>query len=749
MAEISLDAYQNKIEALLQAGHYAEALAHARHILKTSPKNLRAYQQLSRALFASGLWNEAAGLLRRSLGAQPNDFETHSLLAQSYQQLNELERALWHAERALDQRPNDRPTISLLRALHRALHKEEIERLQLTASALAQQHIRNNSLPTALETLDSALERNPERIDLQLLRARALWLDGQRMEAAETATDILQKLPYALEANRIMTELWLSEQRPTDAQSYLRRIEELDPALAHQLATGAPSANLPTLEELDYSNLPQQEQIIVNPEWLERLRGADAENAETGGLDALFGLESSAPAEADATADLPGLLSAAQIEQLFSELVTGEAVAETRDLPDESEQVLAEMEQRGLFDDTEPIAVESNDSVDSAAEVDTLLDEIDFADDDNMDDFEGLGAFATQLSELDEAEESEDAAEVEDDDAAFLNSEEPGSALDDELTDLLEQLDSSDEEGDWLAEIQQGGANQAEDSLEYLDEFDREWVLQQEDDEVGGAPWLRSAMRETLDAQPDEAEPTAEAVESGEFDLFGDDEQLQSLLDDASDTEPLHLSDIEDWLKPEPEAEPEDETETDETPGPSLFETESDEQRDAALIDSWQAELADEADDEDPYVDLLSDEPAALEQSADSLPTAEAIDDESWGLEDPDQLADFVEEADSDAAPDWLNVVAPGLDRADDTATDDPNEYAQPTAGSGQEFAWVSDIVDEETGEMQAVPPEALGDALYFRFSEPPAWLALLQGGEVVAGATAHSLDIEALTWMT
>ena len=99
----------------------------------------------------------------------------------------------------------------------------------MTAGALAQQHIRGNLLTEALEGLDRALARNPERIDLQLLRARTLWLDGQRMDAAEAALNILEKLPYAIDANRIMTELWLAEQRPADAQVYLQRIEELDP----------------------------------------------------------------------------------------------------------------------------------------------------------------------------------------------------------------------------------------------------------------------------------------------------------------------------------------------------------------------------------------------------------------------------------------------------------------------------------------------------------------------------------------
>ena len=354
--------------------------------------------------------------MRRLLGAKPQDFETHTLLAQSYQHLDAHERAIWHAERALDQEPNDAATISLIRALYRQHRGEEIERLQLTAGALAQQQIRGNLLAEALETLDGALGRSPERIDLQLLRARALWLDGQRMDAAEAALDILEKLPYAIDANRIMTELWLAEQRPADAQVYLQRIEALDPYLAHEIALGeAPPENLLMTEEFDSSGLASPEQDIVDPKWLE------AADEDTGSLDALFGIDGEAePAETSATADLDDLLSDEQIDQLFSELVIGEAVAETSEAePDaELEQVLNEMEERGFLD--------------PAAQ--TALDEAEPEDNE-------LDTYRAQMS----------ASGAGDENAALA---ETGASPDDELASLLQALDDADDDEDWMAEIQ-------------------------------------------------------------------------------------------------------------------------------------------------------------------------------------------------------------------------------------------------------------------------------------------------------
>ena len=70
-------------------------------------------------------------------------------------------------------------------------------------------------------------------------------------------------------------------------------------------------------------------------------------------MGALFGIDDSeaAPADEYVTADLDDLLSDDQIEALFSELVTGEAVAEVSEAQpdDELEQVLDALDEQGLL----------------------------------------------------------------------------------------------------------------------------------------------------------------------------------------------------------------------------------------------------------------------------------------------------------------------------------------------------------------------------------------------------------------
>ncbi len=723
MAEISLAAYQNRIADLAAEKRFDEVIAQTRHILKSYPKNLRAYQQLGGALFGLGRWEEATDVLRRVLGAQPQDFETHSLLAQSYQRLGQNDRAIWHAERALDQMPNDAATAALIRELYRQHRGEEILRLQMTAGALAQQHIRGNLLTEALGALDDALARNPERLDLQLLRARTLWLDGQRMDAAESAIEILERLPYAIDANRILTELWLAEQRPSDAQTYLTRIEELDPYLAHQLATGEPAPeDLLQLDEQEYSGIASNERAMVDPEWFNERGGEDSV------LGALLGIdEGEAAGDERATSDLDDLLSDEQIDALFSELVTGESVAEV------SEYKPADDDRRAdQMSDDEASALAAVDAAADADELEAFMARMSASDEDVVDDDENLGI---------------------------------SDELDKELASLLEQLDEESDDGDWMAEIQQGSLalGAEDDSLEYSEDFDREWVKTPDDDKAG-APWLSAAMREALDKDHDES-----------LDLFSEDEQLQSLLERASDTEPIDVSDIEAWLGAQPDtdssdvealaADSEDDL-LDSLPGPSWLEDADDPVAAAAddddpnrvnaeLIDSWQSELSE--DDDDPYVDWLRDDPNELDddlsifaagadeaESAAAVAPGDAGDAEekarAWGLDDPGQLSDFVEEgADAGTGSSaWLNAVVPGLDRENDASTDDVNEYARPTAGAGKEFAWVSNIVEEETGEMRAVDPAEAGETMYFRFSKAPAWLVNMQAE---AAGTAEGIE--------
>ena len=668
MAKISLKAYQRQLDGLLEENRFDEAIAHARHILKARPKNLKAGQRLGAALFAKSRWEDAAETLRRLLGALPLDFQAHSLLAQAYQQLEQHDKAIWHAERAADQQPNSRDINSLIRDLYRRQRGIDIDRLQPTVSAIAGQHIRSSRLQEALEALADGLENQPRRIDLQLLQARALWLAGRRADAAETALEILTRLPYSRTANRIMTELWLSEQRPSDAQPYLERIEELDPYLAHQLVSGQPpDDSLLMIERLD-------DDSGVDLDWLNDLGSADEADFEDGGIDAsgleaLVGINEAAP---DAMADRADWLPDIELAELFDESPAPAAESPPAE-DDEAAALFSLMDERGFFDQ-----------------------------DDDLED---------------------DAAE--DDDAQLTTAWPKPEGADDELAALLEQLDSDDSDSSWLMDIQQSAA----DEPDYIppDESPTEEISPEEE-------WISAAM-EGMKGEQD-----------SEFDLFADDEQLQNLLVNVNETQPIHADDIEFWLdasdidRGDASDEAADLPDRDEIETGDLARSWLDDEGEGAtldLIDDWQAELDDGEDD---YDDWLSEEEGDLEAGRADAPEGDVPPTEAdetaraWGLKDADDLADFVEEevdlSEGEASADWLNAMVPGLDHEGET--DAPPTDEQPARGestSDKAFDWVSDIIDDET-EEESPPARQI-----FSFSQPPLWLTALQKGEGMTSA--------------
>ncbi len=276
MGQVSLRQYLKQVEGLIDEGKQDEALAHVRHILTQYPKNAAAYRALGRVLVAQSKWEEAGDVLRRALAVLPTDFVAHEQLSLVYENQGKLDEALYHIERAFDQQPNDKDVIARLRRLYTKQRGVNVEKLQLTAGAVANQYIANNNPQPAIDLLRKTLQRSPERVDLRLSLARALWLAEERVDAAETAMDVLKVLPYALIANRILAELWLAEGRPSDAQRYLSRIEEVEPYLALQLATGSAPDDGCTIEELDYQRLLKQQLSTANPDWLAQLSDAPA-----------------------------------------------------------------------------------------------------------------------------------------------------------------------------------------------------------------------------------------------------------------------------------------------------------------------------------------------------------------------------------------------------------------------------------------------------------------------------------------
>ncbi len=279
MADISLRDYLAKLDTLLKSGSAAEVILHCRHILQYFPKDAQAYRLLGQALVATSRWAEAGEVMRRVLSVYPDDRDAHAGLSEVYRIEKRPDDAIWHLERAFEQTPNDQTILDNLRELYRKYRKVEHGKVQLTAAAVARQYVRNGLYEQAIDTLQKARTASPERIDLPLLLAQTYWDRGQRVEAAQTAMEVLKVLPDCLVANSLLAAMWLTESRPSDAQRYIGRIESLDPYLALELAQNQDVPdNAFKLPELDYERAAQREMNLQTPDWLGMTGNGEAQS---------------------------------------------------------------------------------------------------------------------------------------------------------------------------------------------------------------------------------------------------------------------------------------------------------------------------------------------------------------------------------------------------------------------------------------------------------------------------------------
>ncbi|MCY3945019.1 MAG: tetratricopeptide repeat protein [Anaerolineaceae bacterium] len=261
MATISLKAYISRVDTLLTVGNLDEVAQHCRHILVSYPKNLEASHMLGQALVQmGGNSSEAQALLRRVLATTPDDAATHAAIGEIHENSAQYVEAIWHLERASEHATENRSYRERLRNLYRLQRGEGAELPEGLPGAVARRQIREGQRVQAIRTLKNALKGEPGRQDLRLLLARAQWDAEKRLDAAESALDVLEALPWCLHANRIVASLWLAELRPSDARPFLERIHDVDPYLSLRLASNnPPDEHTWTLTELDYRQVDQNQ----------------------------------------------------------------------------------------------------------------------------------------------------------------------------------------------------------------------------------------------------------------------------------------------------------------------------------------------------------------------------------------------------------------------------------------------------------------------------------------------------------
>lgn len=302
MAEIGLGEYCDEVKELIKAQSIDEAIAICRHILERFPKYIMPYRLLGEAALEREEYDEAASLFTRVLGANPEDVIAHVGLAVVHDEIKKLGEAIWHLERAFELAPGNTEIRQELKRLYGEREGVEPPRVKLTPAALARLYLREGLYDRAITELRPLLKEDPDRIDLKVALAEALWREDRRREAAESCQEILELLPNCLKANLILGLIWKESGQEEEGETLLTRAQALDPenGIAQELfgeASPLPLEKvlLPRLEEIptpppvpevEEVAPPKPEEVVEEmaeeemPEWLRRLHEVAVEEVE-------------------------------------------------------------------------------------------------------------------------------------------------------------------------------------------------------------------------------------------------------------------------------------------------------------------------------------------------------------------------------------------------------------------------------------------------------------------------------------
>lgn len=363
MAKIPLRVYIKDIENLIERGEIEQAVAHAKSILRTYPKHLETYRLLGKAYLESQRYSEASDILQRVLSVMPDDFISQIGMSIIREDEGNMDAAIWHMERAYEVQPFNPAVQDELRRLYGRRDGVEPPKIRLTRGALVRMYARGELYPQAIAETRAALAEDPQRLDLRVLLARLYYLSGQKNDAAEVCSELISKLPFCYEANRLLTEILPTTSRASETPKFQQRIYALDPYEAFISPTAPTSQQVPDQAVMvEEFALEQGAEALQTPDWA-RSVGVEWEDQPEENLpDWLNTLKPEAPAaEVQAAAPEP-------IEQVGEDLVPDwmkEAGWEQTDRP--SDEIVAE--QQALAEAGIEGMEESGEEVIQAAEI--------------------------------------------------------------------------------------------------------------------------------------------------------------------------------------------------------------------------------------------------------------------------------------------------------------------------------------------------------------------------------------------
>ena len=257
MSKVSLRVYNREIEGMIEGGQLEEAVAHCQYILKTFPMHVETYRLLGKSFLEARRYTDAADIFQRALMAVPDDFVAHVGMSIIRDDEGKLDDAIWHMERAFEAQPSNPAIQGELRRLYGRRDGVEPHKIRLSRDALANMYAQGELFNQAIAEIRAVLAEDANRLDLQVMLARAYYRSGQKVEAAEMAANLLKKYKYCLDALRILVDVLPGSARTENTQVYRQRLHLLDPYSSFATESVFNTDQVPdtavSLERLEYT----------------------------------------------------------------------------------------------------------------------------------------------------------------------------------------------------------------------------------------------------------------------------------------------------------------------------------------------------------------------------------------------------------------------------------------------------------------------------------------------------------------
>jgi tetratricopeptide (TPR) repeat protein len=196
MSKITLRAYIQQIDNLIETGKNDEAILICHHILESFPKHIDTYRLLGKAFLESKQYENADLVFNQVLQVFPDDFISHLGLSYIFETRSDFPLAVDHMERAFELQPANVTIQDELKRLYKSRDGVEPIRVRLTRGALIKMYARSNLFSQAIAEIRVALNEHADRFDLEVTLAKMLILSGQNIEAVECCLNIISKYPY-------------------------------------------------------------------------------------------------------------------------------------------------------------------------------------------------------------------------------------------------------------------------------------------------------------------------------------------------------------------------------------------------------------------------------------------------------------------------------------------------------------------------------------------------------------------------